>query len=326
MGSVAGLMMTTYDIIIGAKVENVTAENLDGNALEGARIGILTELAYPIEGSGERAEENIDDQVADAFDHAVKELEDCGATVIRVSIPNIFVLDEASKENDAQGAMGRLYGEFESLVEEERLDAVIFPSYLTAPLKSGVDESGQYWDVEEQVFINNTAVFSPSAGLPEISVPIGNHSNGAGIGMEIAALKGEEQRLLDMAYSYMKEYDHRALPEGAPDLYGGKAHMSVEELIDRNAVAVGAVGSIAGASPYETPAGWIHTRNVLLICGISAAAVLIISRMLIMTGKRTKKKEKKTKDERREEGRLRRMRMEKHMRKRRRPMRNRRGI
>ena len=60
---------------------------------------------------------------------------------------------------------------------------------------------------------------------------IATHSRGAGIGMEIAASKGQEQLLLDLAYSYMNAADSRTVPEGAPDTYAASNQGDMKELI-----------------------------------------------------------------------------------------------
>lgn len=212
-------------------------ENLDKNALEGLKIGILKELSYAttsatITGTEEernaiatkfdvsvRTDKHIDSEVAAAFDNAVKELEDCGAEIVTVSMPRLWNLSYNTFTNGYKSNKQVLYDEFERIVSENQLDAVIFPSYLSTPLKSGTDENGKYWNAWSQVFLNNCRALSPSASLPEISIPIGYHSSGAGIGLEIAALKNSEQLLLNIAYSYTEKYNHRTAPTGAPDLY-----------------------------------------------------------------------------------------------------------
>ena len=96
---------------------------------------------------------------------------------------------------------------------------MVFPTYLSAPQRSGADETGKVWRVDSQPFLNNCRLLAPSAAVPEITVPIGTHSLGAGIGMEIAAAQGQEQLLLDLAYGYTLRFDHRTVPAGAPDRY-----------------------------------------------------------------------------------------------------------
>lgn len=225
-------------------------ENLSGNALEGLKIGVLKELSYAtntasITGTEEvrnavatrfdmsvRTEKYIDNQVASALANAIKELESCGVEIVTVSMPNLWNLSYNTFASGHKSNKQALYDEFEKTVNENGLDAIIFPSYLSTPLKSGTDETGKYWNAWSQPFSNNCRAVSPSASLPEISIPIGYHSSGAGIGLEIAGLKNSEQLLLDIAYSYTEKYNHRAVPTGAPDLYADYNADSLQAIID----------------------------------------------------------------------------------------------
>ena len=225
-------------------------ENLDKNALDGLKIGVLKELSYAtttasITGTEEvrnavatrfdmsvRTEKYIDNQVASALANAIKELESCGAEIVTVSMPNLWNLSYNTFASGHKSNKQALYDEFEKTVNENGLDAIIFPSYLSTPLKSGTDENGKYWNAWSQPFSNNCRAVSPSASLPEISIPIGYHSSGAGIGLEIAGLKNSEQLLLDIAYSYTEKYNHRAVPTGAPDLYADYNANSLQAIID----------------------------------------------------------------------------------------------
>ena len=208
-------------------------ENLNSNALEGLRIGILCEFTYAIADDELRTEAAIDPEVSAAFANAVEELQACGAEVIPVSMPNLFELsDKTFGGGDTSRYKTQLYNEFLKLLEDNNISAVIFPTYLSTPLRSGRDASGKYWNVWSQTFINNCRNLSSCAKLPEISVPIGIHSLGAGIGMEIAAPRNCEQLLLDIAYTYTLSYDHRELPSGAPDTYAEYNLGSLAELIE----------------------------------------------------------------------------------------------
>lgn len=238
-------------------------ENLNKNALEGLKIGVLKELSYAttsatITGTDEernaiatkfdvstRTDKHIDNEVEAAFQNAIKELTDCGAEIVTVSMPKLWNLSYNTFVSGHKSNKQALYDEFERIVNENELDAVVFPSYLSTPLKSGTDENGKYWNAWSQVFINNCRALSPSASLPEISIPIGYHSSGAGIGLEIAGLKNSEQLLLNIAYSYTEKYDHRAVPTGAPDLYTDYSADSLKAII-------GAVIAQANAKPETT--------------------------------------------------------------------------
>lgn len=224
---------TVYDQAIMLDVLTDSAyeytKNLNGDALQGLRIGVLKELSYSV-GSGERAEKNLDPEIQEAFQTAVKQLTYCGAEVVEVSMPKIFNLSTKTFSSGDAVYKDNLYKAFQEMLEKENISAVIFPTYLSAPLRSGKDETGKNWSNVSQKFINNCRVLSPSASIPEITVPIGYHSRGAGIGMEIAAQRGQEQLLLDMAYSYTNAVDCRIAPTGAPNDYIDYYVCSLQEM------------------------------------------------------------------------------------------------
>ncbi len=218
------------EVIVGGN----TAYNqkLSADVLEGMRIGILKELTYAVDGKYNRTDRAIDDEIEAAFANAVKELEACGAMVIEVSLPDIFEMSAACDESEDgwSAAKREFYDAFQALLADNNISAVIFPTYLSAPLYTGVNESGGLV-IYDQIWTSNCSVLSSPIGIPEISVPIGTHSRGAGIGLEIAALKNNEQLLLDIAYSYTEKFDHRVAPETAPDIYAEYDFGSLDDFI-----------------------------------------------------------------------------------------------
>ncbi|MBE6948682.1 MAG: amidase [Ruminococcaceae bacterium] len=207
-------------------------DNLNADVLNGLRIGVLEELSYAVSYDSERSEESIDDEVASAFENAITELESCGAEVVKVSMSDFFYLSDRTFPAGGYEYIDDFTSEFEEFLAENNISAVIYPTYLSTPLRMGTDENGTYWDVYEQDFINNCRALAPSAAIPDITVPIGSHSLGAGIGMEIAAAPNSEQLLLDIAYSYTLSFNHRAVPTGAPDLYAAFNAGTLSEYID----------------------------------------------------------------------------------------------
>lgn len=193
-------------------------ENLNADALKGRRIGVLKELAY-------RNTSLTDKEVAAAFQTAIEQLKACGAEVVEISMPNILSLSsatfgaEASKQTPFAEA-------FEKALKDQNVSAAIFPTYLSTPLRSGKDENGKVWSVFSQTYLSNTRVLSPSSGIPEMALPIGNHTLGAGIGMEIAAPRNSEQLLLNIAYAFTEYKDLRTVPEGAPNQYESKGGLA----------------------------------------------------------------------------------------------------
>ncbi|MBQ9082716.1 MAG: amidase [Clostridia bacterium] len=214
------------DVLTGNKYEY--AKNLDANALQGVRLGVIKELTYNRSGT--------DAEVAAAFERAIEELKACGAEVVEVSIPNILSLSQASLGGNAEAPKTAVYNAYKKAAEKYDVDAMIFPTYLSAPIYSGTDDNGKKWDAQAQSFINNCYALGPSAKMPEMSVLIGTHSRGAGIGMEIAALRDSEQLLLNLAYSYTQKYDYRTLPDGAPNHYADCFEDDIAALLAEGAI------------------------------------------------------------------------------------------
>lgn len=233
-------------------------KNLDETALKDIKLAVLTELTYEqpkknkLPAESVRSKKNIDNEITEAFENAVKELKKCGADVVEISMENIFSLASKTFDTNSKATKTALYKQFEALMNENDIDALIFPSYLSSPLYSGKDENGKYHDPWAQTFINNCRVLSPSASLPEITVPIGTHSSGAGIGMEIASLKNCEQLLLDIAYSYTLKYDHRAIPENAVNTYKSAGEASLDEIIEEYLLAANTEPESTTADKNET--------------------------------------------------------------------------
>ena len=212
------------DVMTGG--ETNYAEKLDANALEGMRIGVLWELSYPISGSYDRAESELDEEILIAFDDAVSEFIACGAEVVIISMPDVF--HYSASDSGSTYLREQLNAELESIFEENELSALLFPSYLHTPNYNVTEHptpTGGY------AYICNCAKLSPIAGVPEITIPIGTHSCGAGIGMEILSLRNSEQLLLNIAYSYTSKYDHRQAPETAPSLYASGQALTLSEYI-----------------------------------------------------------------------------------------------
>lgn len=262
-------------------------EQLDANALSGMRIGVLKQLSYATTKTGTRSDRNIDGEVAEAFAAAVAELQACGAEVVEVSWPALFSLSDKTFSTDKSSAKKALYNAFLELLEKENVAAVIYPSYLSTPLHSGKDANGHYWDVYDQVNINNCRTLAPSAGIPEISVPIGVHSMGAGIGMEIAAPKDCEQLLLNIAHSYTEKYDHRQPPSGAPNAYEAHYEGSIGQIIEAMHAPIPTEPE-PDKTPVETKPDAVQGNQqtekspnappvwVLLILGMSAVVVVLL--------------------------------------------------
>ena len=254
--AVGAVTRSIYDqaIMLDALTENKYSyeRNLNSNALNGMKFGILSELTYPVDDSlitetdealrekkikqfdiQYRTEKNIDAEVSATFQNAVNNLKNSGAEVITVSMPHLFESAYKTFEKHDFSIKKEFYNEINAFMGKNDLDALIFPTYLSTPLKSGTDSSGKYWNVWNQVFLNNCRVISPSTSMPEMSLLIGYHSSGAGIGMEILSDKNTEQLLLNIAYSYTSRYQCRKIPTGAPDLYSKWNVGSLNDILEK---------------------------------------------------------------------------------------------
>ncbi len=233
------------------------ADNLDANALQGAKIGVLKELSEPISWSASRNASRLDKEILDAFAVTKAELEACGAEVIEVSMPSLFNIKDGVYE---AGGREKYYNYICKMMDQYGVDALIYPTYLSTPMKIGVDENGVNWSNKSQKYTFNCSTISPPTGAPEIAIPMGYHSSGAGIGLSIMAKKGEDQLLLDFAYSYTQQFDKRVPPTGAPnDWVKPKLQVFYENLDAETGLLLGENGE-AFVTVYEA---WDDIRQAL---------------------------------------------------------------
>lgn len=185
-------------------------DNLDANYLEGARIGYLVQLCeltpnFPYKRSA------VNNEILEAVQQAVSDMEKAGATVVRINMPNLFY-------NNSKRAYSAISADLKKAFKEYDLDGLIFPSCLSTTPSSGFDSTGEPL-ASKGAFINPVRYFSSPLGIPEISVPMGYTSDGLSIGLEIVGLKNTEQTLLNIAYSYEQATNHRVPSPLAPNLY-----------------------------------------------------------------------------------------------------------
>lgn len=283
------------DAITGG-IYNFT-KRLDPDRLKGARLGVIKELSYPY-GSSDRSSANFDLEISAAFEKALSELTECGAEIVEVSMPRIFSMSASCNETyaNAAAAKEKFHAAYRTLFESENLTAVIFPSCVTAPLYTGVTSDGAL-KVYRQTSVTNLSLIAPQLGVPEMTVQTGLHSRNAGMGIEFAGLRGDDQKILDLAYSYTARYDHRTVPEYAENLYGA-ARYSMSEIVSRYIVFTTpkTSGSSAVSSPEDSsaktentgsaavtetdrdqPYRTANTVTVICIAGVSVCILICLS-------------------------------------------------
>ena len=98
-------------------------------------------------------------------------------------------------------------------MDDLTLDAMIYPTWSQPPQLIGAT-SQQAGD--------NSQTFSPSAGFPAITVPMGyTRDNTLPIGMSLLGRAWSESTLLRLAYAYEQATHHRRAPQSTPPLASG---------------------------------------------------------------------------------------------------------
>ncbi|MBR5272506.1 MAG: amidase [Clostridia bacterium] len=186
------------------------SDSLDADYLKGAKIGYIVELCeltsdFPFNRS------NVNMEILDVVNGAIKEMEEAGATIIGIDMPNLFYYN-STRSYDA------IHSDLKRAFEKYDLDGIVFPSCLSTTPPSGFDANGEPLSLK-CAFINPVRYFSSPLGIPEICVPVGYTSDGLSIGMEILGLKGDDMTVLNVAYSYEQATHHRTPSSLAPNLY-----------------------------------------------------------------------------------------------------------
>jgi Asp-tRNA(Asn)/Glu-tRNA(Gln) amidotransferase A subunit family amidase len=99
----------------------------------------------------------------------------------------------------------------QAVLDEQRLDAILYPTLRRRPARIGDAQGG------------TNCSLSAHSGLPAISVPAGFTADGVPIGMELLGAAWSEQTLLSLGYSVEQALTLRQPPFSAPPLVDGKA-------------------------------------------------------------------------------------------------------
>lgn len=186
------------------------SDNLDADYLNGAKIGYIVQLceltpSFPFNRS------DVNMEILEVVNQATKDMEEAGATIIRIDMPNLFYYN-STRAYDA------IHSDLKKAFEKYDLDGLVFPACLSTTPPSGFDAYGEPLSLK-CAFINPVRYFSSPLGIPEICVPMGYTSDGLSIGLEILGLKGSDLTLLNVAYSYEQATHRRATSPLAPNLY-----------------------------------------------------------------------------------------------------------
>ena len=101
----------------------------------------------------------------------------------------------------------------ESVMEEEGLDALIYPTWTWPP--APIDRAN------EEYRGDNSQRVAPASGLPAITVPMGFTYGDLPAGLQILGRAFDEATLFRLAYGYEQATRHRRPPEGFDEIVDG---------------------------------------------------------------------------------------------------------
>jgi amidase len=96
------------------------------------------------------------------------------------------------------------------LMEEHRLDAIVYPTLRIEPQHVGDPQPG------------TSCALAANSGLPAFSLPAGFTSDGVPVGVELLGKPFDEPRLIAMAYAYEQSAQPRKPPARTPSLVTGE--------------------------------------------------------------------------------------------------------
>lgn len=207
------------DIMTGGAQTTPNLKALDKKALKGKKIAVLKELTKYTYNSPNEWRQG-DDEIETLFNAALEDIKAQGAEVVEISIPKLFTYYNTCRESHSGSANAKanLLSEVKNLLSQSGAQAIVYPSYLSTPLKSGFDEYGSH--VSEGELLLNCGAYLPSLiGLPAVTVPMGYLKDSVGAGIEFVSLPNTDKELLSIAYSYESATSKRITPKTAPNLY-----------------------------------------------------------------------------------------------------------
>jgi amidase len=138
--------------------------------------------------------------------------------------------DQARRARIKQTALRQI---LDAVIEEHRLDALVYPTLRRKPVRIGDGQSG------------STCQVSAHSGLPALSVPAGVTPDGVPVGMDLLGAAFTEQQLLSLGYGIERTLARRHAPFSTPALVAGAAPAPTATTVTLGTGASGATGSAA---------------------------------------------------------------------------------
>lgn len=232
------------DVLTNNTETSPYSKALSKDALKGKTVAVLKELSqYTYNSPNEWRQAS--GEIKALFEKAVEDLKAQGANVITVSIPKLFTYYNTCRESlsGSSNAKAKLLSEVKTILAENNASALIYPSYLSAPLTSGFDEYGSHL-ADSATYLNCGGYLPSLVGMPAITVPMGYTKDGVGAGLEFAALPNEDSVVLSLAFGYEQATAHRTAPKTVPNLY---------EVIEELPVSSDAESEISSDEPSSEP-------------------------------------------------------------------------
>lgn len=248
-------------------------KSLNKNALKGKKIAVLKELSRYTYNSPNEWKKS-DDEISSLFETAQEDLKAQGAEIVEISIPKLFTYYYTCRESmsGSANAKANLLSQIKSQLSQSGADAIIYPSYLSTPLKSGFDEYGSH-KAEGELLLNCGSYLPSLVGLPAAVVPMGYTKDGVGAGLEFVSLQNTDKELLSIAYAYECASNKRVAPKTAPNLY---EVIEVPELENDKVDSVVSDVTVAPAVPKEPGFDWQKLAVVIIVVCSLAFCVWIL--------------------------------------------------
>lgn len=265
------------DVLTDSTEKMTYSKGLSKDSLKGKTLAVVKELSQYTYNSPNEFRK-IDKEITEHFESAISAIEAQGATVVTVSIPKLFTYYSTCRESNSNSANAKaaLTAELKSLLETNGADAFIFPSYLSAPTKSGFDEYGNH-NSAGALYLNSGMYLPSLVGLPAITLPMGTHSSGAATGLEIVGLAGDDAKILNLAYSFEFASKLRVPSEKTPNLYE-KVERPIEDEEDTSSQAVSSEKTESKPQKAEntSPKGQYIAVGVIIVSVLALCVFVMI--------------------------------------------------